>query len=129
MALKYKIVQQAEPGVKGGGEYLYYLRATGRRLITIDELAQKLAKETSLSEVSVKSVLWGLSSAIPDLLLNNYSVEVGELGIFSVSLKSDPVSKIEEATWRKIRNLKVNFRVGTKIQGKVKNAKFERVDT
>lgn len=128
MALKYKIVQQAQPGVKGGGDYRYYLRATGRRLIAIDELAQKLAKETSLSEVSVKAVLWGLSSAIPDLLLNNYSVEIGELGIFSVSLKSEPGYSAEEATWRKIRDLKVNFRVGKKIQEKVKNAKFERAD-
>lgn len=128
MALKYKIVQQAEPGVKGGGNYRYYLRATGRRLITIDELAQKLAKETSLSEVSVKAVLWGLSSAIPDLLLNNCSVELGDLGIFSVSLKSEPVATPEEATWRRVSDLKVNFRVGKKIQGKVKNAKFERVD-
>jgi predicted histone-like DNA-binding protein len=128
MALKYKIVQQAEPGVKGGGEYRYYLRATGRQLITIDELARKLAKETSLNEVSVKSVLWGLSSIIPDLLLNNYSVEIGDLGIFSVSLKSEPVATREEATWRNIHNLKVNFRVGTKIQGKVKNARFERAD-
>lgn len=128
MALKYKIVQQAQPGIKGGGEYRYYLRATGRRLITIDELAHRLAKETSLNEVSVKSVLWGLSSAIPDLLLNNYSVEIGELGIFSVSLKSEPVASMEEATWRKIHDLKVNFRVGKKIQGKVKNARFERFD-
>ena len=129
MVLKYKVVQQAEPGVKGGGDYQYYLRATGRRLITIDELAQKLAKETSLSEVSIKAVLWGLSSTVPDLLLDNCSVEIGDLGIFSVSLKSEPAPTPEEATWRKIRDLKVNFRVGTKIQEKVKNAKFERADS
>jgi predicted histone-like DNA-binding protein len=128
MALKYKIVQQAEPGVKGGGEYRYYLRATGRQLISIDELAHKLARETALNEVSVKSVLWGLSSIIPDLLLNNYSVEIGDLGIFSVSLKSEPVTTPEEATWRKIHDLKVNFRVGKKIQGQVKKARFERVN-
>jgi predicted histone-like DNA-binding protein len=128
MALKYKIVQQAEPGVKGGGEYRYYLRATGRQLISIDELAHKLARETALNEVSVKSVLWGLSSIIPDLLLNNYSVEIGDLGIFSVSLKSEPVATPEEATWRKIHDLKVNFRVGKKIQGQVKKARFERVN-
>lgn len=128
MTLKYKIVQQAEPGVKGGGQYRYHLRATGRKLVTIDELSRKLAKESSLNEVSVKSVLWGLSSIIPDLLLNNCSVEIGDLGIFSVSLKSEPVSTPEEATWRKIHDLKVNFRVGKKIQEQVKRARFERSD-
>lgn len=127
MTIKYKVVQQAEPGVKGGGNYQYYLRAASRELITIDSLAQRLAKQTSLSEVDVKMVLLGLSEIVPDLLLSNFSVEMGELGIFSVSLKSDPSATPDEATWRKIRELKVNFRVGKNIQRKVKNASFQKV--
>ena len=127
MTIKYKVVQQAEPGVKGGGNYQYYLRAASRELITIDSLAQRLAKQTSLSEVDVKMVLLGLSEIVPDLLLSNFSVEMGELGIFSVSLKSDPSATPDEATWRKIRELKVNFRVGKNIQRKVKNASFQKI--
>jgi predicted histone-like DNA-binding protein len=86
-----------------------------------------LAQRTSLSSINVRSVLWGLTDVIPDLLLDNYSVEIGELGIFSVSMKSEPSDKLEDATWRKIHDLKVNFRVGKKIQGKVKNASFEKI--
>jgi predicted histone-like DNA-binding protein len=127
MTLKYKIVQQAEPGIKGGGKYLYYLRAAGRELVSIDKLSDILAQRTSLSSINVKSVLWGLTNVIPDLLLDNYSVEIGELGIFSVSMKSEPSDKLEDATWRKIHDLKVNFRVGKKIQKKVKNASFEKI--
>lgn len=127
MALKYKIVQQAEPGVKGGGQYRYYLRAAGRELITSDMLAERLARQSTLSTVDIKAVLWALTDTIPELLMNNYSVEVGELGIFSVSMKSEPANRIEEATWRNIRDLKVNFRIGKTIQEKVKNAHFERI--
>lgn len=127
MTLKYKIVKQAEPGKKGGGEYKYYLRSAGRELVTIDKLAEMLAQRTSLSTIDVKAVLWGLTDAIPDLLLDNYSVEIGDLGIFSVDLKSDASATPEEATWRKVRDLKVNFRVGKEIQKKVKGASFQRI--
>lgn len=122
------MVQQAEPGIKGGGNYKYYLRATHRELITVDSLAKKLANQTSLSDIDVKMVLMGLSEIIPDLLLSNYSVEIGELGIFSVSLKSDPAPTLEEATYRKIRELKVNFRVNKSIQKRVRDAQFKKVD-
>lgn len=128
MTLRYKIVEQAEPGIKGGGSYQYYLRAAGRELITVDKLAKKLAEQTSLSDIDVKMVLMGLSEIVPDLLLSNYSVEIGELGIFSVSLKSDPSPTKEEATWRKIRELKVNFRVNKSIQKRVRDASFRRID-
>lgn len=128
MTLRYKIVEQAEPGIKGGGSYQYYLRAAGRELITVDKLAKKLAEQTSLSDIDVKMVLLGLSEIVPDLLLSNYSVEIGELGIFSVSLKSDPSPTKEEATWRKIRELKVNFRVNKSIQKRVRDASFRRID-
>ncbi len=127
MALRYKIVKQAEPGKKGGGEYKYYLRSAGRELITVDQLSEKLAGQTSLNKVDVKMVLFGLSTIIPDLLLDNYSVELGELGIFSVDLKSEASATPEEATWRKVRDLKVNFRVGNEIKKKVKGASFQRM--
>ena len=128
MTLRYKIVKQAEPGIKGGGSYQYYLRAAGRQLITVDALAKRLADMTSLSSIDVRMVLMGLSDIVPDLLLNNYSVEIGELGIFSVSLKSNPAPTPEEATWRKIKDLKVNFRVNKSIQKSVKKANFKRID-
>jgi len=43
-------------------------------------------------------------------------------------MKSEPANRIEEATWRNIRDLKLNFRIGKTIQEKVKNAHFERIE-
>ena len=126
MTLKYKVIKQAEPGIKGGGNYQYYLRETKRDLLGVDALANRLADQTSLSRIDVRMVLMGLSDLIPELLLNNYSVELGELGIFSLSLKSNPAPTEEAATWRNIRDLKVNFRVNKALQKKVKKAHFER---
>ena len=127
MALKYKVVEQSEPGVKGGGAYQYYVRAAGRDRVSTERLAHLLAQKTALDALSVKRVLLALADTIPDLLLDNCNVELGELGTFSVSLKSEASTTPEEANWRKIRDLKVNFRVGKKIKDRVKDARFVKL--
>lgn len=80
MTLKYKVVEQGEPGVKGGGAYQYYVRAAGRDRVSTDRLAHLLAQKTALDALSVKMVLLALADTIPDLLLDNCNVELGELG-------------------------------------------------
>lgn len=127
MTLKYKVVEQSEPGVKGGGESKYYVRATGRDRVGTDRLANILSQKTALDALSVKMVLLALTDTIPDLLLDNCNVELGDLGTFSVSLKSEASATAAEANWRKISGLQVNFRVGTKIKDRVKDARFEKM--
>lgn len=127
MTLKYKVVKQAEPGVKGGGEYQYYIRAVERGKVDVEELARNIASRCTLTHMDVQMVLLALAEVIPKMLLDNNSVELGKLGIFSLSLKSDPSPSEEEATWRKIKGVKVNFRVGKEIQEKVKSTSFKKL--
>jgi len=61
MSLKYTIIRQAEPGVKGGGNYKYYARACERSRATIDDLAGILQHRTTLSRADVMGVIVGLS--------------------------------------------------------------------
>lgn len=128
MSIQYKIVKQAEPGVKGGGEYKYYLRSAKREKIDISAIARLLEKRSSVSRADVVAVLTGLTDLIPELLLSNKSVELGELGIFSLDIKSTPSDNIKEATWRKIKNLRINFRVGKRLQSAITDATFEKVE-
>lgn len=127
MSIKYKIVKQAEPGVKGGGKYMYYLRSADRQKLDINDVAKLLEKRSSLSRGDIIAVLTGLSDLVPRLLLNNYSVELGELGIFSIAVKSVPSENRKDATWRKIKHLKINFRVGKRLQKAIKGASFTKV--
>jgi len=128
MPIKYKIVKQAQPGIKGGGEYSFYLRSADRKKLTIRDVARILEKRSSVSRADIIAVLTGLSDIIPELLLDNNSVELDELGIFSLDIQSEPSKKINEATWRKIKKLKIHFRVGKKLQKEIQNAKFEKVN-
>ncbi|MDF1550309.1 MAG: HU family DNA-binding protein [Bacteroidales bacterium] len=128
MTVKYKIVKQAEPGIKGGGEYKYYLRSARREKLNITDIAKLLEKRSSISRTDIVAVLTGLTDLIPDLLLDNKSVKLGELGIFSLDIKSEASTALKEATWRKIKKLRINFRVGKTLQKAIQGASFERVD-
>lgn len=127
MPIKYKIVKHAQPGIKGGGDYNYYLRSANRKKLNIHDVARILEKRSSISRADIIAVLTGISDLVPELLTENNSVELGELGIFSLDIQSKPSIKPEDANWRKIKKLKINFRIGKKLQQAIQNVRFERV--
>jgi len=128
MSLKYTIVRQAQPGIKGGGSYNYYARACERSKATLDDLADMIHQRTSLSRGDVVSVVVSLSDLIPELLSENKTVELGELGTFSLHLQSEGVSSPEEISYRKIKALKIQFRPGIHFKRAIGRVNFVKSD-
>jgi predicted histone-like DNA-binding protein len=126
MSLKYTIIRQAEPGIKGGGSYKYYARACDRHRTTLDELAAIVQKQTSLSRSDIVSVMVALSDLVPELLMDNRTVELGELGTFSLHFKSEGASSPEEAGYRKIKEMKIQFRPGVHFKKAIGNLSFTK---
>jgi predicted histone-like DNA-binding protein len=126
MGLRYTIIRQAEPGIKGGGSYKYYVRACGRQRKTLEDLTYILQKRTSLCRSDIVSVMIGLSDLIPELLMDNCTVELGELGTFSLHMQSEGVSNPEEATYRKVKELKIQFRPGKRLKKAIGKVHFVR---
>ncbi len=88
MNVKYKIVKQSQPGVKGGGTYCYCARACNRGHKNPDDISKILSQRTTLSAADIYVVIVGLTDLMPELLLQNNTVELGMLGTLSLSLKS-----------------------------------------
>jgi predicted histone-like DNA-binding protein len=126
MAIHYKIVKQAEPGIMGGGNYKYYARACGTRKINLREISDMLAQRSALSPGDVFGTVIGLVDLIPGLLMDGHTVEVGELGTFSLSLKSKGENSKDEVSYRSIKNLKINFRAGSRLKDVLAYAKFRK---
>ena len=128
MTIKYKATKMAQPGIKGGGQYKYYPRVCERRKMDLNSLAERISMKSTLTRADVHATLVALVDEIPDLLLDNYSVQLGELGIFSAHINGESANTAEELTYRNIKNLKVVFRPGISIKQGVKNARFTKVD-
>ncbi|MFW6277533.1 MAG: HU family DNA-binding protein [Prolixibacteraceae bacterium] len=124
MTIRYKIVKTATPGVKGGGKYHYYPRIYDRKKIDLEELSERISRMSSLHEVDVMGVLMALTSELPELLLNNHTIQLGEFGTFSLHASGTPSDTPKEVNAGKIKGVKVAFRPGKRIKRKLRNAKF-----
>ncbi|MCW0482230.1 HU family DNA-binding protein [Gaoshiqia sediminis] len=129
MTVKYRLVKQATPGVKGGGHYKYYARACDRRKITLDELADMLEKRSSLSRGDIIGTLVGMIDLIPDLLLNNHTIELGQLGTFSLNLKSHASEEPRTDGFRLIKSADISFRPSPRLKQAVKYPDYTKSKT
>jgi predicted histone-like DNA-binding protein len=126
MTVQYKLVKQATPGIKGGGDYKYYVRACDRRKTSLYEVAGILAQRSSLSRGDIVGTLTGLVDLIPQLLLDNQTVELDNLGIFSLNLKSKPEDEPRTDSFRQIKSANISFRPSTRLKKAVRNPEYTK---
>ena len=129
MSVKYRLIKQATPGIKGGGQYKYYARACDRRKITIREVAEILSQRSTFTKGDIMGTLYGLVDLVPDLLLNNHTVELGELGTFSLNLKSKPSETPRTDGFRLIKSADISFRPSTQLKQAVQTPEYEKSKT
>ncbi len=126
MTIKYKLVKTSTPGVTGGGAYKYYARACERKKAGINEIADVLSKRSSLSKSDIVATLIGLEDIIPELLLDNHTVELGDLGTFSLHLKSEGSDVPRVDAYRLIKDVKIHFLPGKELKRSVRSPEFQK---
>nr|WP_319401240.1 hypothetical protein [uncultured Carboxylicivirga sp.] len=126
MPIKYKVIKQKTPPTTGVVKDIYYARACERKMMDLDTLVDRLEKATTLTGADIYAVLVALTSEIPNLLLDNYSVNLQSLGIFSLHFSSDSKDSPNEVNGNCINNLKVQFRPCIKLKKKLRSPKFEK---
>lgn len=127
MTLKYKVIHQQAKADNGTEKDLYYARACQRGLVDLNAVAGMLASRSSVSRGDVYLTLIGLTDLIPQLLLENKAVSLGELGIISLHFGSEVKPNKADVTHRCIKNLKVQFRAGKLIKDALRFPNFKRV--
>lgn len=128
MSINYKKVKQIIKDQNGNEKEIYYARACQRQRVKLDKLAERIASYCTLSSVDVKSVLIALTDTIPDYLLDNKSVELGDLGTISLHFTSESTESEDEVTWRSIKDMRVQFRAGKRIKKQLKQVNFKLVE-
>ena len=127
MTIKYKKIKQLVKGADGTSREIHYARACNRQRVKLDEVADHIADYTSLSRGEVHAVLMALTDSIPRYLLDNQTVELGDLGTLSLHFTSQSEERAEAVSWRSIKDLKVQFRAGLRLKKRLKHASYELV--
>ena len=91
-----------------------------------DYLIEDTVRNTSLTKMEAMTGLDYLFSAIPRLLELGHTVQLGDLGHFKVSIKSEGSDIPEEATPDKIKSKHLRFYPGKSIRKRVNEFAVEK---
>lgn len=127
MAIKYRVAQRAEAGVKGGGTPRYHAVASNRQLVGFRQLATRISQETTASSGDIMLVLCSLAELIPAMIKDGKSVRLDGIGIISGTLISEGKDSPEEVTSRSIKGVKLHFLPDVEIKKELKNCEFEKI--
>ena len=83
-----------------------------------------MADETTLNLKEAEMAVYQLEKVMERLLLNGHTVQLGELGSFSLTVTSEACKYEKEVSADKIKKVNLRFRAGKGIKAALGNAKF-----
>lgn len=109
MAIKYKLVQNKISGHDSFGKY--YARSIKSGEVGIKDIEKIIEQNCSLKRSDVRAVLIELVDTIKVKLQEGYTVDLDELGRFSLGVKSEGVYRAADFNVKKhITGVSVNYR-------------------
>ena len=91
-----------------------------------DYLIKDMVRNTSLTQMEAATGLNYLFSAIPRFLELGFTVQIGEMGYFKISIRSEGSETLEEAIPDKIRSMHLRFVPGADIREQVNKFSVEK---
>ena len=120
MTVYYKVSpvkSHFEPEVK----VRYIARPSKRKKITIDQVSKMISERSSLSKPDVMGVLYSFAELVPELIKDNYIVQLKPLGVYSLSFKSKSVENPEDISFRSVTEVRMQFRPDPEVKRKLMN--------
>lgn len=125
MVAKYALYENPNP--KGDGEKQpLHARIVPRGTVHTEEIAEQIADASGFSTAVTKGMLDALAHIVSQNLRRGYTVELDELGSFSISLKYRPVMDKKEIRSWSIDLGNVHFRGSKKLKERLKPLTLER---
>lgn len=126
MSIAYQVLSKRNPNNLGAPPR-FYGSALVRRLLNFDDLCEELTSRCTATRADIKLVLTALVDQMPVLLLEGYVIQLGELGNFRLTLRSEGVVAEELFSYRNIKGVRLVYTPGMKLKQRLKKARFERI--
>lgn len=102
MSVKYKLVQEMRMSSKYKGKW--YARATVSNVATLQSMADKIQRSTTVTRSDILAVLSGLSDVMKEELQSGNRVILDGIGSFKVGMITKPADTAQD--WTPARHLK-----------------------
>ncbi len=90
-------------------------------------VARLISDETTLNPKEAEMAIYQLEKVMGRLLLNGYTVQIGEFGSFSLTANSIGCKDEIEVTGDTIKRVRIVFRASRQFKALLKTAKFKPV--
>jgi len=127
MAVYYKPVKIKTPLSKDGKKEKYYPRVADREKENLRDIAERISDMSTFSRSDVVGVLEAFIQLIPDLLKDNRSVELGDLGTFSLHISAEGVDSEEEVTRHRIKRSTIAFRPSKRMKEDIAMVEYRKI--
>ena len=125
MAVRYNVLELGNPSDQSAPKKFYLIeKSIGS--IERDYLIRDMVRNTSLTEMEAATGVDYLFEAIPRFLELGFVVQIGRLGYFKISIKSEGSDVAEEATPDKVRSLRLHFIPGLEMREDVNRFALEK---
>ena len=125
MSVKYIIVPHKIPS-KPDQPPTYYPRLKSIGEINLREIAEDIAKGSTVSPGDTMAVIESLLQKVPDYLARGYIVRLGELGSFYLSIQAEGSDSSEQVNATKIKRNKLHFRAGKIVKQMLKHLDYRK---
>lgn len=105
-----------------------YAKNQVRKVLTFDEFVKHISDHTGVfTRGTVKGVVSDTCSCLVEQLLMGNKVQFGELGIFSISITSEPAATLKEFSEDNIKEVNILFNPGEDFENLRSKAEFNLV--
>jgi predicted histone-like DNA-binding protein len=105
---------------------LFYPKVIKNGETDLDEISEKIAYESSLTQADCYAVIISLVHMISKELDEGKIVRLGPLGSFQISVKSKGSDLAEDVSSKNVQSASILFRPGKKFKEMLLNLKFVR---
>lgn len=125
MSIRYCVQKRKNPSDLTAPEK-YYLIQKSLGHINRKELIEDMVRNTSLTRKEAETGIDYLFEAFPRFLGMGFTVQLGELGYFRTTIRSEGSDIVEEATPDKIRQIKLSFVCGNDVRDIINRFAIEK---
>ena len=108
MAINYKIVKRKNP-LKKDDEGLFYLNAKSLGCMNDEDFIKDLVQNTSMTKEEAAAAFSYMVKSLFKFLSLGFTVRLGKLGYFKITIKSKGSKIKEEVSKDKIQKILLNF--------------------
>lgn len=126
MAIHYRVLK-IKNTINPAAPDKFYLREKSIGHINREYLVKDMVRNTSLTKQEAATGIDYLFEAIPRLLELGFTVQLGRIGYFMVTIKSGGSDTEEEATSDNVKSLHLRFVPGTDIRDEVNKYAVEKL--